>query len=161
MQAPPPVPALLIQLVILATNVENALTGQVVDWLWRPAADDWSLTEIVCHLRDVEREVHQLRFRALIAADNVFLSGVSADEWAEERSYQQQDGPAALTAFLSARAETVAMLTPLAEAMWQRQGRHAFFGTTTMHELLHLMARHDEIHWQQIKTCLQQQAAVK
>lgn len=154
MQAPPPVSTLLIQLATLAANLRSHLPAQSVDWTARPSPEEWSLVEIVCHLRDVEREVHQARFRALIAQDNAFMPGVSADEWAEERGYRQQDGPAALETFLAARAEMVQLLAPLPAEMWQRQGRHAFLGTTTMHELLFLVARHDEIHWEQIKSLL-------
>jgi hypothetical protein len=154
MQAPPPVSTLLIQLATLAANLRSHLSGRAVDWHTRPQPDEWSLGEIICHLRDVEREVHQARFRAMIAQDNAFLTGVSADEWADERGYRRQDGPAALASFLQARTETVALLTPLPAELWQRQGRHAFLGTTSMHELLFLVTRHDDIHWEQIKSHL-------
>ena len=46
------------------------------------------------------------------------------------------------------------VIESLDESTWQRQGRHAFFGLTTMHELLYLIVRHDEIHWQQINKLL-------
>lgn len=151
MQAPPPVSTLLIQLATLAANLRSLLSDPAINWHARPASEEWSLGEIVCHLRDVEREVHQARFRALIAQENVFLPGVSADEWAAVRGYLQQDGPAALASFLASRAETIELLAPLPAELWQRQGRHAFLGTTSMHELLFLVARHDEIHWEQIK----------
>ena len=154
MQAPPPVSTLLIELATLAANMRGALSRPTIDWRARPAEGEWSLVEIVCHLRDVEREVHQARFRAIIEQDNVFLPGVSADEWAPRRGYWQQDGPAALADFLVARDETVRLLAPLPAEMWQRQGRHAFLGGTTMHELLSLMTRHDQIHWEQIKKLL-------
>ena len=34
-------------------------------------------------MRDVEREVHRPRYRAVIREDNPFLPGVSSDEWAK------------------------------------------------------------------------------
>ena len=109
----------------------------------------------MCHLRDVEREVHQVRFRLLINEDSVFLQGVSADEWADERGYCFEDGVKATKSFVAARLETLALVEPLDDQIWQRQGRHAFFGHTSMHELLYLVVRHDEIHWQQITDLLQ------
>ena len=154
MQVPPPVSSLLQQLATMAANVQSVLTESDVDWLWRPAEDEWSLTELICHLRDVECEVHQFRFRALIENDNPFITGVAADEWAESRNYKQQDGPSALQAYIQARGETLTMLDSLDEAMWARQGRHAFFGPTSTHEILYLAVRHDEIHWEQIKALL-------
>jgi hypothetical protein len=126
-----------------------------VDWTRQPDVDQWSLAEVMCHLRDVEREVHQVRFRMLIAEENVFLPGVSADEWADERGYCFENGLEATKSFVAARHETLALVEPLGEGIWQRQGRHAFFGHTSMHELLYLMVRHDEIHWQQISDLLQ------
>lgn len=154
MQAPPPVSILLQQYATMAINVRNALQGTDVDWGWRPSESEWSLTEVLSHLRDVEREVHQQRFKILIENDKPFISGVAADEWAEERGYRYQDGPEAMQSFLQAREETLSMLNPLDEKAWARQGQHAFFGPTTIHELLFLAVRHDEIHWEQINDLL-------
>jgi hypothetical protein len=154
MQAPPPVPSLLLQMETMAANARALTRLDGIDWARQPEEGEWSLAEVMCHLRDVEREVHLARFRMLIAEDNAFLPGVSADEWADERGYCFEDGLSATNAFVAAREETLALVAPLSEAFWQRQGRHAFLGHTTMHELLHLVVRHDEIHWQQINALL-------
>lgn len=157
MQELPPVASLLAQLTQFAANLRQAAlpTDAKIDWQWRPASGEWSLTELVCHLRDVEREVHQWRFRAILAGEGAFLPGVAADEWAAERQYWQEDGHAALNAFLDARLETVALLTPLDETAWQRQGSHSFLGPTSLHELLNLVAKHDQSHWRQAQALLQ------
>jgi hypothetical protein len=133
------------------------LRGPDLDWSWRPAPDEWSLTEILSHLRDVERDVHQARFRLVMGSSNAFLAGVAADEWAVERNYQANGGPAVREEYLVARGETVAMLRRLTPADWSRQGEHAFLGPTSMHELLHLVTRHDDLHWEQIKGILRAQ----
>lgn len=109
------------------------------------------MTEVVCHLRDVEREVHQARFEALIQDDGAFLPGAVADDWVEERNYREQNGPLALEAFLAARQKTLSMLEGLSAKTWERRGQHSFFGPTTMHELLYLMVQHDEAHWEQLR----------
>ncbi len=153
---PPPVNGLLAYLGQFAVNLEAALSPAAIDWAWRPAAEEWSLTELVCHLRDVEQEVHQPRFRAVMAQAGAFLPGVSADEWAEEREYWRENGRSALTDFLNARQETQAMLSPLDDTMWQRQGSHSFFGPTSMHELLNLVVKHDQSHWRQVQALLKQ-----
>lgn len=155
MQAPPPVPNLLFRLETFAVNIKAALSEQEgVQWQKRPSPGQWSLGMIMCHLRDVEREVYHVRFKNLIAAENAFLSGASPDEWAEERGYAQQDGRAALQTFLAARKETLELLRGMSAELWQRQGQHAFFGPTTMHELVYLSVRHDDIHWEQIRNLL-------
>jgi hypothetical protein len=154
MQEPPPVPLLLDRLAAFADDVE-ARASFVRDWRHRPAPDQWSLTEVFCHLRDVEQEIHQSRFRALLAADNAFLSGVAADEWAATRHYQEQDGAQALADFVQARRQTVVMLNGVDEGYWQRHGRHSFFGPTSTHELLALVVEHDHAHWEQVTGLVQ------
>lgn len=158
MIAPPPVEELLAQLAQFAADMAQILVQEGVDWQWRPGAQEWSLTELACHLRDVEREVHQPRFRLVLTQVWPFLAGVSADEWASLRGYAREDGHAALEAFLTARAQTVAMLQGLDTAVWQRQGNHAFLGLTTMHELLNLVVKHDHSHWLQAQALLQKGA---
>lgn len=150
MQKPPPVDVLLKALESFARNVANVLTQPGIDWQRSRGDEDWSLTEVICHLRDVEREVHQPRFKVLIEDDEVFLPGAVADKWVEERNYRAQNGPVALEDFLAAREQTLSLLAGLDAEVWQRQGQHAFFGPTTMHELLYLAVQHDEAHWEQI-----------
>lgn len=161
MQAPPPISSLLHQLETMESNVEVALSRPDLDWHLHPAAGEWSLTEVMCHLRDVEREVHQHRFHMLIEENNAFILGVSSDEWAKSRDYRSQDGPKATEQYLIARQETLALLRSLAESYWQREGRHAFFGQTSMQELVHLAVRHDELHWEQLKELLAIQKPVE
>jgi hypothetical protein len=151
-----PIPVLLDELAAFATTLARRLSGEDIDWQRRPSAGEWSLIEVICHLRDVEREVHQARFRALIAADNAFLPGASSDEWVEQRQYRWQNGPQALADFVAARHQTVSLLRSFGpeDEMWRRLGRHAFFGPTTMRELLNLAVGHDQAHWPQINGLL-------
>jgi hypothetical protein len=160
MHDPPAVPVLLNEFEAFATRLSQQLSLDAIDWQWRRHEEEWSLTEVVCHLRDVEREIHHFRFRSLMIADNVFLSGEDSDVWAEQRHYRLQDGPDALAEFLAARRETLALLTGIDEPqMWERSGRHAFFGPTSMHELLSLAVRHDRAHWEQIESLLRKSEA--
>ena len=157
MQAPPPVTNLLNQMADLATSIKDALAQPGIDWRFQPEDRGWSLTEVVCHLRDVEIEVHQARFKAILGEDMAFLPGVSADEWADIRQYQDQDGLIALTDFMKGRQDTLEMLQDLQPDAWARQGRHAFFGPTSLHEILFLLARHDDIHMEQIRAIISKQ----
>jgi hypothetical protein len=152
MQAPPPIPNLLFRLETFAANIKSIpIENDAVRWTFRPSPDQWSLGMIMCHLRDVEREVYHVRFKSLTAEKNAFLSGASPDEWAEERGYAEQNGREALEAFLVARNITLDMLRGFSAELWNRQGQHAFFGPTSMHELVYLAVRHDDLHWEQIR----------
>ena len=152
---PPPVREILARLRASGENLERLLSSSDLPWLHQPAADEWSVNQIICHLRDVEVEVHQPRYEQVLKSDLPFISGVSADEWAQIRSYQRQDGPAALRAFLKSRAVTLALLEGLSAAEWQRGCRHAFLGNTTLQELVFLALSHEETHEAQIARVLE------
>lgn len=142
---PPTVPELLAELADFRELVADLRDDPGVDW-YKPIDDGWSLTEMICHLRDVEREVHQARIRTLLFDEQAFLPGINADEWAEERGYRLQDGRAALEAYLQARDGTIAMLQDLPPDAWARQGQHTFFGPTSLREIVYLAVQHDRAH---------------
>mgnify|MGYP001828609553 FL=1 len=154
MQPSPPVPQLLLSLEEFAKRLQIALSDPQIDWQWRPDPSSWSLAEVMCHLRDVEREVHLARYKAVISQENPFLSGVTSDEWASTRAYQKQDGREAAASFFSLRRQTVEKLRELDYEQWERTGTHAFFGTTSLQELINLAVQHDQAHWQQVQELL-------
>lgn len=154
MQETYPVSVLLERLAAFPAWLQEQLSAADVDWRCKPAEGEWCLTEVMCHLRDVELEVHQPRFEAILDHPGAFLPGAVADEWVEERAYDRQHGPTALAEFLAARDATLALLPPPESALWQRQGEHSFFGPTTMHELLNLVVQHDQAHREQVANLL-------
>lgn len=156
---PPPTDALIAELAQFGQKLTHSLGRPEIDWSWRPTPDDWSLTELVCHLRDVEREVHQPRIAAILSEQQPFMAGVNADSWAETRSYASQAGSMALADYLAARHATVASLRELDDAAWHRHGQHAFFGQTTLQELVFLAVQHDRNHDIQLQKLLNQESA--
>jgi len=123
----------------------------------RPIPNEWSLTEIICHLRDTELEVNLPRLRMLLELDEPFIPARAIAEWAKERSYNDQDFPQALIDFTSARMQLVDSLRGLT-VEWQRRARHAIFGPTDLHELVKFMAEHDKLHIRQIWSTMDQLA---
>jgi hypothetical protein len=152
---PPPIPDLLAELATFRDQIAQAVADKRTPWAYRPSEAEWSLTEVACHMRDVEREVHQARLNALLAEENAFLPGVDADEWAGPRNYRAQDGRAAAADFLASRDEIIALLDSLPAAAWTRTGQHTFFGPTSLHEIVYLAIQHDRVHARQIEALLQ------
>lgn len=150
-------PEELCQRLRLTVPTLQALTAghSPEQWHYRPPANEWSATEIICHLRDVDLEVHLPRLRSLISEKEPFMPGVVADDWARERNYQAQNGPQALRALASARGKLLALLPAEDDNIWQRRGRHTFFGPTSFHELVCLVLEHDELHIDQISRTLE------
>ncbi|MCC6187985.1 MAG: DinB family protein [Anaerolineales bacterium] len=120
-------------------------------WPTRPAPSEWSLTEIVCHLRDVEREVNLPRLRTVVENNNPFIAGADTDPWATERDYGAQSGPEALIAFSAARQEAIRFLRAQPANIWSRTARHAIFGPTLLSEIVGWVLDHDRIHLDQVR----------
>jgi HAD superfamily hydrolase (TIGR01549 family) len=128
------------------------------DWTTRSHPDEWSLTEVLCHLRDVDQEVNLPRLRKVLAESNPFLPGEDTDRWAEVRQYCFQDGPQSLRQFIAARGELINLLESLTDEDWQRPARHAIFGPTRLQELVNIIAAHDRVHMGQVHELLKQLA---
>jgi FMN phosphatase YigB (HAD superfamily) len=118
-------------------------------WTRKPAPAEWNLNEIFCHLRDVEAEVNLPRLQKMLAEENPFLPGVNSDAWAQERTYAEQDGRAALRAFTETRKQLIGLLNG-EPALWSRTARHAIFGPSTLKEIFAIAAGHDKAHIQQV-----------
>lgn len=123
-------------------------------WTLRLAAGEWSFTEILCHLRDVDREVNLPRVEAILNQENPLLTGQDTDAWAEQRRYSEANGMAAFAEFVAARLHLVAQLQALSPQEWQRPARHTIFGPTSLRELVSFMVEHDRAHFQQAREAL-------
>ena len=130
----------------------RSLPGEA--WTQNPGPGEWSVTEVLCHLRDVEAEVNLPRFQKVLQEANPFLPGMDTDPWAEQRLYFCQDGPDALQRFTGARLKLLDMLENLPPESWERKARHAILGPTSLRELAGIIASHDRLHIQQIKSLL-------
>ncbi len=132
--------------------VMETLSGQINPGRWseRAIPGEWSLTEIFCHLRDVESEINLPRVELLCREENPFLPGIDSDSWAEIRGYAQQNGTNALRSFFESRIRLCAELERLGDCCWERRARHAIFGPTRLFELATFMATHDRSHIQQV-----------
>jgi FMN phosphatase YigB (HAD superfamily) len=123
-------------------------------WSQAPAPGEWRLTEILCHLRDVEAEINLPRLQKMLREENPFLLGTDSDAWAQERLYAVQDGCAALKVLTEMRKETLSLLTGN-PTQWTRTARHTFFGPTSVQELFGIVAGHDKAHIQQVWKTIQ------
>ena len=128
----------------LLQNVPQAQARQA-----RSGDENWSVVEVICHLRDTEEFALQ-RMRAVRDQTNPLLTGFDQEAWVSERNYTAahlQDGVAA---FLQFRAQHIAELSELSSEQWERTGQHEKHGLTTLsNHTLHLVW-HDAVHTAQI-----------
>jgi FMN phosphatase YigB (HAD superfamily) len=115
-----------------------------------PAADGLAPLQVVCHLRDVDREVNLPRLKTFLAEDNPFFSSVDTDHWIEERAYLDEDPTAAIEAFAATRQEVTSALRNLDASQWQRRARHSLLGPITLADWMAVLVEHDLRHQAQV-----------
>lgn len=128
-------------------TIAYGLTAE--QWRQQPKPNEWSLTEIICHLRDVDQDVNLLRLTRLLTQENPYLTGIDTDPWAKERNYAAQDGPHALDRFTAVRSDIINLLDNIQPEVWEKRAQHTIFGPTTLRELVSFIATHDRTHIQQ------------
>lgn len=111
--------------------------------------ENWSVLEVVCHLRDAE-EISFQRMQAMRDQDRPKITGYDQEALARERNYNETDLHAALNAFIGFRERHIAALSALSSEEWERSGEHNKFGRITIFaHTLHKVS-HDAIHCAQI-----------
>ncbi|HUE98037.1 MAG TPA: DinB family protein, partial [Anaerolineales bacterium] len=141
----------ILAILVSTPAVLRSLSLSLPDAGWRkePSRNDWAMNQIVCHLRDTEREIHQLQLNFMIEREGAFIPRPDSGVWANEREYLNVDGKVALTEFASARIDNLRLLKALDEKVWGRSARHAIFGPTNFLEVTSFIADHDRLHVQQ------------
>ncbi|MBL8100334.1 MAG: DinB family protein [Anaerolineales bacterium] len=136
--------------------VLNGLLKNLDSELWsrKPSDNDWTLTELICHLRDTEREIHHMQLKLFNEKEEPFIPRPDTGVWASQRDYMHEDGISALEKFNIARRETFSFLDSTSDEAWMQKARHAIFGPTNFLEVAGFMAEHDRLHIQQAYSAL-------
>ena len=147
----------ILAILLSTPAVLHGLTASLSEEAWRhePTPEDWAMNELVCHLRDTEREIHQLQLNLLLERDGAFIPRPDTAVWANEREYHNVNGLEALSEFTSARIKLIQILKQQTDEMWVRRARHAIFGPTDFLEVINFIADHDRLHVQQAWKTLQ------
>jgi len=75
----------------------------------RPAPNEWSPVEIICHLRDEETEDFGARVRVILEGAAEFAK-IDPERWAVERGYREASLPEALAGFRARRQDSLRLL---------------------------------------------------
>jgi Predicted hydrolase (HAD superfamily) len=141
------VTAILMSTPAVLDTITSTLTEE--QWRYEPTREDWAMNEIVCHLRDTEREIHQLQLELMLEREGAFIPRPETGIWANEREYRNVHGTAALGEFAEARLQMLNALRTQPDKMWSRKARHAIFGPTNFLEVMSFVVDHDRLHIQQ------------
>jgi len=116
----------------------------------KPAPDKWSMLEILCHLRDAEFLFVE-RYGKIANQDRPQLRMINNDELAEKLKYNEDNAGAVLREFQSLRAQTVMILSALAQQAWERVGLHPKRGEFSIaaNAVMHVV--HDANHLDRVR----------
>jgi len=119
---------------------------------WKPVSwegipsEHLTAIEQLCHVRDIELEGYQPRFRRTLKEENPLLPSLDTDALARDREYYKQDAARVLAEFRTARAKTVEMLRTLSPEQLARKAEFEGYGQTTLKGLVHYLCSHDQQH---------------
>jgi hypothetical protein len=119
---------------------------------WKPASwegipsEHFSALEQLCHVRDIEIDGYQQRFRRTLDEDRPLLPSIDSEALSVERDYAGADAAAVLATIAAARARTLAMLAQLTPAQYARRAQFEGYGEVTLRSLMHYLCSHDQQH---------------
>jgi hypothetical protein len=119
----------------------------------RPAADKWSVSEIVAHLGDAEI-VTGFRVRLILGAPGAPVAAYDQNSWVTSGHYEKRDPRKSVEQFRVFREANLALLESLTPEQWKHYGMHSERGQETIELIVRMAAGHDINHLQQIERIL-------
>jgi hypothetical protein len=119
---------------------------------WAPASWDgvpseaFTAIEQICHVRDIEIEGYQVRFKRTLAEPSPLLASIDSEAVAKQRDYGRADAAQVFAEFRAARTQTLELLRGLDEAQLQRPAQFEGYGPVTLRGLVHYLCSHDQQH---------------
>jgi hypothetical protein len=115
----------------------------------RPATDEWSPVEILCHLRDEETEDFGARLRVIVDGAGDFTP-TDPERWAEERGYHQASLPDVMQTLCARRQASLDLLASVSPESLNGSRTHKRLGRLSGLDILAAWVAHDRIHLAQL-----------
>jgi hypothetical protein len=120
---------------------------------YRDGGTGWTVTQVLCHLRDWEEVFHE-RAVLTVTKEMPDLPFPNPDEYAAERQYDKENPHDVFAAWKDNRMKFMAYLKERPESDWERGAMHPKRGLLTLHDQLLLTPQHDTIHLEQLTRVL-------
>lgn len=141
----------LAVLAATAKKLERLIKGvPAVKLRKRPAADKWSISEIMAHLADAEIVIG-FRLRMVLGAPGTPITAYDQDSWVTSGHYEKRDPRKSVELFRVVRQANLALLKSLTAEQWKHYGMHSERGQETVEHIVRMTAGHDLNHLQQIE----------
>lgn len=119
----------------------------------RPAADKWSVNEILAHFADTEI-AGGFRMRQILGTPGTPIPAFDQDAWVISGHYEKRDPRKSLEQFRVLREANLALLKSLTPQQWKHYGMHAERGQETIERIARMFAGHDLNHLKQVEAIL-------
>jgi hypothetical protein len=119
---------------------------------WAPSSWDgvpsepFTAIEQICHVRDIEIEGYQVRFKRTLDEPTPSLPSIDSEAVAKVRNYAGEDPVKVFAEFRAARAETLDLLRRLDDPQFARPAVFEGYGPVTLRALVHYLCSHDQQH---------------
>jgi hypothetical protein len=126
--------------------------------IWKPAADRWSVAEVLEHLSHVEGHVFRIRLDQILATDGMEVEAYDEKAFDALGTYSGNDPEESFAHWEEQREAAVELVRTLDATRLKRTGRHPELGTFTLEQMLNNWACHDLGHVRQIAELVRTQA---
>ncbi|MBI3539912.1 MAG: DinB family protein [Candidatus Eisenbacteria bacterium] len=123
-------------------------------WRLRPGEGRWSAHEVMCHLRDADRDVFTIRLERLLTDRHPAFARADLSGESRVRGWAGEAPEATLREWTALRAMLVARLAGLTPVEWARMGSHEALGPYGVREMVRGWAEHDLGHRRQMAEAL-------
>jgi DinB family protein len=119
---------------------------------WSPPSWDgvpsepFTAIEQICHVRDIEIEGYQVRFRRTLREPSPLLASIDSEAVAKTRNYASANPATIFAEFRAARADTLRLLRGLDDSQFARPAEFEGYGPVTLRGLVHFLCSHDQQH---------------
>jgi hypothetical protein len=117
---------------------------------YQPAAQKWSITQIIAHLADAEIAM-SWRIRFALAQSGLPIMAYDQDAWAKNLQYEKADLDECMEVFAALRRTNTILFKRLTDEEWERFGMHSERGKETVERMTMMLAGHDINHLKQIE----------
>jgi len=117
---------------------------------WKPAADRFSIAELLEHLSHIEAHYFRARFDEMIGNDDAEFEPYTTDQYFASGLYSGRDAEESLAHWEEQREDNLQFLLGLEPKTLERVGRHTILGTFTLEHILNEWAMHDLGHIRQL-----------
>jgi hypothetical protein len=142
-----PAISLLEKTPVLFETMLRDLSGELLHW--KPAADRWSISEVLAHL-SAQEHVYAERALRIVAEDSPTLQKYDQTGASTRGDYSRGSAGEHLAHFTRTRRCTLALLKGLPSSAGARPAVHSELGAITFSQMLNEWASHDLGHLRQI-----------